>query len=210
MSFFSITLILFLIMDSIGNVSYFQEVLQPIAPKRRRWILMREMLIALLTMVIFFFIGDWVLDKFEISETTVRVSSGVIMFLLAIKILFPGTTNVRSSLQMEGEPFIVPLAIPLIAGPSLLATIMLYAHDDNLTKMVLPAIAIAWVCSVVILFAGPLLTRVLGRNGLIASERLLGMILVMLAIQRLLEGIQLFAKEYAPTIAAFLDKVTGS
>jgi multiple antibiotic resistance protein len=196
-------------MDSIGNVSYFLEILKDIDPKRQKMIIIREMLIALVTMILFYFIGNFLLEQLEVSETTVRVASGVILFLVAIKILYPSTPSLRASLRMEGEPFIVPMAIPLIAGPSVLATIMLYAHDDELSKYVLPAIAIAWVFSVIILLLSPYLEKFLGKNGLTAFERLLGMVLVLLSIQRLLEGIQLFTKVYAPKAAFAVLNLLG-
>lgn len=191
MNLLSISLILFLIMDPVGNVSVFLNLMKEVDKKRRNWVIFREMLIALGIMIFFYFIGDLILDLLKVSETTVNLSSGTILFLAAIKILFPGSKGLRDNLQMKGEPFIVPLAIPLIAGPSLLATIMLFAHSD-IIHYVFPAMLIAWVASTLVLWGAPFLQKVIGTNGLMAAEKLMGMILVMLAIQRFLEGIQLF------------------
>lgn len=198
MTFFSVAVILFLIMDSFGNITYVWDILQNEDIKASRRILVREMLIALFTMLLFYFIGDILMKQLDISETTVRIASGTIMFLFAVKILFPTLPSVRGGLKVEGEPFLVPIAIPYIAGPSLLATIMLYAHDPILSKMLLVAIFAAWALSLIVLSFGPFLNRILGKNGLVAIERLLAMVLVMLAIQRFLEGVRLFVQAYAP------------
>lgn len=195
MSLLSISLILFLIMDPVGNITCFLNLMKEIDPKRQRWVTFREMMIALFAMFAFYFIGDFLLDLLQVSETTVRLSSGTILFLVAVRILFPGASSLRANLQMSGEPFIVPLAIPLIAGPSLLATIMLYAHLDHLQAVLIPAILIAWFCAICVLLLSSHLQRILGNNGLMACERLMGMILVLLAIQRFLEGIVLFFAE---------------
>lgn len=193
MELISIAFILFLIMDPIGNISSFLGLVKDAPPKRQRWIALREMLIALLVIVGFNYLGEYILSILHFSEKTLRIASGVILFLAAIKILFPSIDSPRANL-MQGEPSIVPLAIPLIAGPSLLATVMLFAHIEPSAFFVLQAILIAWSASLLILLSAPFLQRVLGSNGLMAAERLLGMVLVLIAIQRFLEGVQLFVK----------------
>ncbi|NGX43736.1 MAG: hypothetical protein K940chlam7_02036 [Chlamydiae bacterium] len=191
MSLLSISLVLFLIMDPIGNVSSFLFMVRGIEPKRQAQILVREMLIALLTMMAFNFLGEYIFNLLELSETTVRISSGVILFLVALQILFPTLDGYRENLPQE-EPFIIPLAIPLIAGPSLLATIMLYAHMEESQPLMLGAILIAWAAAVAVLLSSRYLFRALGPNGLMACEKLMGMVLILLAIQRFLDGIYQF------------------
>ncbi len=142
-------------------------------------------------MILFSFIGEYLFGILQISPLTVRLSSGAILFLVAIKILFPSKDSPRANLP-KGEPFITPLAIPLIAGPSLLATIMLFAHGETDHAAMLGAIIIAWCASVIVLELSPWLQKYVGKNGLVACERLMGMILVMLAIQRFFDGIQEF------------------
>lgn len=188
MSLLSVTLVLFLIMDPLGNVPSFLSLVKDIPPKRQRFIVVREMLIALVAMLLFNYIGEFIFDILQVSEITVRLSSGLILFLIAIRILFTSPVSLRANLP-KGEPFITPLAIPLIAGPSLLATIMLYAHMEPSQPIMLTAIFIAWLCASLILLASPFLQRYLGNNGLMACERLMGMVLVLLAIQRFMEGI---------------------
>ncbi|MGA8164162.1 MAG: MarC family protein [Waddliaceae bacterium] len=191
MTLFTISLVLFLIMDPIGNVSPYLSLVKELTPKRQRYILAREMLIALVTMLIFLFLGEVIFDLLHLSETTVRLSSGVILFIIALQILFPHLSSIREQLP-KGEPFIIPLAIPLIAGPSLLATIMLYAHMEQTQSMMLLAIACAWIAAALILFSSVFLDRILGKKGLMACEKLMGMVLILLAMQRFLDGIEQF------------------
>lgn len=193
MSFFNLVVILFLIMDPVGNISSFNSQLQEIPAQKRKRAMAREMLIALAAMVIFNYIGEFIFYILNVSETTVRITIGVILFLVAIKILFPSIDSIRANLP-KGEPFITPLAIPLIAGPSLLATIMLFAHLEPSQPYMLGAILISWVAAFSILYAGPWLQKVVGNSGLVACERLMGMVLALLAIQRFLEGIKQFVK----------------
>jgi len=191
MSLISLTLILFLIMDPLGNVAYFNEVLNHIPSRQQRWVIIREMLIALAIMILFYILGDLILDFLEVSDASVSLTSGTILFLVAIKIIFPSSRYSRVQSHGDSEPFIVPLAIPLIAGPAMLATIMLYSH--LMGSSVLVPILVAWFAASMVLILSPVLMKTLGKNGLMAIERLMGMILILLAIQRFLEGIHLFA-----------------
>lgn len=195
MTTLSIALVLLLIMDPIGNISSYLSLVKELEPKRQHWIVFREMLIALGVMIFFNYLGEVIFDFLDLSETTVRLSSGVILFLIAIKILFTAPDSLRSNLP-KGEPFIFPLAVPLIAGPALMATIMLFAHLEPYQTVMLEAIVLAWLVSVTILYFSPQIKKVLGQNGLMALERLIGMVLVLIAVQRILEGILLFWATY--------------
>jgi multiple antibiotic resistance protein len=178
-------------MDPIGNVSSYQSMVKELDSKRQSKIIFREMLIALAAMITFNYLGEFIFDFLDLSETTVRLSSGIILFLIAIKILFTSTDSPRANLP-KGESFIFPLAIPLIAGPGLLATVMLFAHLEPYQSVMLAAILIAWIFSAIILYFSGTIKRFLGDNGLMACERLIGMVLVLIAVQRFLEGILLF------------------
>lgn len=182
-------------MDSIGNLSCYLQMVKDLDPKRRRLVIVREMLFALVAMLAFNFLGEFVFLALNITEPTVRVASGVILFLVALKILFPSPTSLRANLP-KAEPFITPLAIPLVAGPSLLATIMLYAHTEPSHLIMFSSILIAWGASVLVFLNASTIQRFLTDNGLIACERLTGMILILLAIQRVLEGIKQFIAVY--------------
>lgn len=193
--FLNLVLVLFFIMDSIGHIGAYLKMVQGINPARQKYIILREMLIALAAMVLFNYIGELIFAELSLSEATVRIASGLILFLIALKILFPSPTSLRANLP-SGEPFIVPLAVPLIAGPSLLATIMLFAHIEPSQLIMLGAIFLAWGASAIILWNAARLQRLLGDNGLIACERLTGMILILLGIQRFLEGVAQFIPQY--------------
>lgn len=191
MSLFAVSLVLFFIMDPVGNIGPYLSLMRGIEPAKQRWILLREMGIAFIAMILFNYLGEVIFDLLEISQTTVCLASGVILFLIAIKILFPSKDGFRTNLP-KGEPFITPLAIPLIAGPSLLATIMLYANLEPSQPLMLAAITIATIGCFLVLLAAPYLQRFLGNSGILALEKLMGMILVLLAVQRITEGVQHF------------------
>lgn len=193
---FTLIVILFVIMDPIGNISYFLQMVNKLPAKRIRWIVFREMLIALALMLVFNFLGEFIFLILQLDNPTVEIASAVILFLTAIKILFPDSNSLRAHLP-QGEPFIIPLAVPLIAGPSLLATIMMLAHLESSQPAMLIAILIAWSAALIILLFARQLQRLLGPSGLIAGEKLMGMLLVMLAIQRGMEGVQEFIQALA-------------
>lgn len=188
----SAAIMLFLIMDPLGNLPVFMSVLKVIEPKRRRIIVIRELLIALLILFIFLFSGQAVLDFLSLGQETVRIAGGVILFLIGLRMIFPTPGGV-TGLAIGEEPFIVPLAIPMIAGPSTLAALILISNQDP-GRMLDWSIALgaAWGLSALILMFSGLFHKLLGERGLSAMERLMGMILIMLAIQMLLDGISAY------------------
>jgi MarC family membrane protein len=191
----STTILLLLIMDPLGNLPIFMSVLKHLEPKRRRVVLMREMLIALCIMLLFLFAGEKILAFLNLRTETVSISGGIILFLIAIKMIFPSQESSSTGLSAGEEPFLVPLAIPLVAGPSLLATLMLLSHQypHNMGHLV-GALLIAWGLTVVILLLSGLFLRLLGDKGVNALERLMGLILIMLATQMFLDGIRAYLK----------------
>lgn len=199
MSLLSITLVLLFIMDPLGNVSSFLSMIKDQSPRRQSIIIIREMLFALGLMLVFNFVGDHLQTLLDLSDPAVHLSTGIILFLAALSVIFPGPRSVRTMLPLDTEPFLVPLAIPLISGPALLATVMLYAQQEESRLVMVAAILIAWLIAVAILLMGRTLYRIMGRNGLLAAERLTAMVLVMLAIQRFSEGVRLFVNQFAQT-----------
>ncbi len=195
-SIWSLSFSLFLLMDSIGNVPIFISVLKKIEPKRQRKIIFRELLIALVILIIFHFIGEGILTLLGIGQHTVMIAGGIILFLIAIRMIFPSGHKYEEGL-VSSEPFIVPLAIPLIAGPAALAAVMLYSSQES-SGIVIGAICIAWVASTLVLLSSTYLAKALGMRGMIALERLMGLILTMIAIQMLVEGIDLFIIQHLP------------
>lgn len=191
----SAAVLLILIMDPLGNLPIFMSVLKHTEPRRRKAIMIRELLIALVIMLIFLFAGERILAFLNLSAETVSISGGIILFLIAIKMIFPGNEGGSNGLPAGEEPFIVPLAIPLVAGPSLLATLMLLSHQyPNQMGHLIIALMLAWGGTFVILLQSGLFLRLLGEKGVNALERLMGLILVMLATQMFLDGIRVWMK----------------
>jgi multiple antibiotic resistance protein len=189
---YSAALTLFLVMDPLGNVPVFLSVLQDVPPERRRRVILREMLIALVVMLGVLLAGGQLLKALQLDQVTISISGGIVLFLIALRMVFPGEGGVAGG-ERGAEPFIVPLAIPLVAGPSTLAALLLLARSapGRLPEWI-AALSLAWVVTAAILWASGLFFRVLGRRGLQALERLMGMLLVMVAVQMFLNGL----KEY--------------
>ncbi len=184
------SIILFLVMDPLGNIPLFLSLLKDIETKRRRPIILREVLFALGILLIFLFFGQGLLNFLNLQQESVSISGGIVLFIIAIRMIFPTSHGVMGS-QLQGEPFIVPLAIPLIAGPSALATLILMVRTDPARMLEwLAALLIAWGATAVILLAAPFFFRILKQRGLAAIERLMGMLLVMISVQMLLNGIK--------------------
>jgi len=192
MTLFSAALLLFLVMDPLGNIPMYLTALKNVPVERRTKVIMRELLIALTIMVIFLFAGQHFLSALRISEPALTITGGVVLFLIAIKMIFPAPAG-QTGVSNDDEPFIVPLAIPYLAGPSTLATLILIMNGEPDRWLEwLGALLVAWsVCGVILLSATPL-AKVLRNRGLVAIERLMGMILVALSIQMLMNGITKF------------------
>lgn len=190
----SAILTLFLVMDPLGNIPPFLSVLKNVRPDRRRRVLLREILIAYLVLLVFLFLGRRVLVLLSLQQETISVAGGIVLFLIALRMIFPKEGGLLGE-TLEGEPFIVPLAIPLVAGPSALAVLLLLQQSEtNVTWQLLLAVTIAWALSALILLSSTLLYRLLKERGLIAMERLMGMLLVMLAVQMFMNGVADFLK----------------
>jgi multiple antibiotic resistance protein len=180
---------LFLIFDPLGNVPPFLAVLKRVAPERRRLVLIRETLVAYAILLAFFFLGTFLLELLHLRQESISVSGGIILFIIAIRMIFPVEGGIAGETP-EGEPFVVPLAIPLFAGPSALAALLLLQESNAGSGLELwVALTLAWAASAVILIFSTTLYRVLGQRGLIALERLMGMLLVMVAVQMFLDGV---------------------
>jgi len=190
MDIFSTALLLFLVIDPIGNIPAFLFILQSVPPERHRQILVRELFIALLALIFFLFLGQYVLAALQISQGSLGAAGGIILFLIALRMTFPVPKGIFGEEADGAEPFIVPLAIPLIAGPAAMATLMLLmARDPNLWLQWLAALLAAWSVSGIILLSAGRLARLLGRRTLIAIERLMGLILTAVAVQMFIDGV---------------------
>jgi multiple antibiotic resistance protein len=194
MTLYTAAITLFLVMDPLGNIPIFLSVLNSVDPKRRKIIILRETIFALLILTGFLFFGKYILEGMQISEPALGIAGGIILFLIAIRMIFPsGGDEAHPSSKSHTEPYIVPLAIPLVAGPSTMAVVMLLAnqHPNHIWLWML-ALFIAWIPSAIILVFADYLRKILGERALTAIERLMGMILTTMAVQMFLSGVQRF------------------
>jgi MarC family membrane protein len=192
MSLYTAVLTLILVMDPLGNIPLFISVLKGFDPKRQNFIIIREAIIAFVILILFLFFGGAILHGLNITTPALYISGGIILFLITIRMIFPVEER-RTTEKFQGEPFIVPLAVPLTAGPSALATVLLFATQEP-EKMHLwfLAICIAFAIFIIIMLGSRFLMRILGERGLIAMERLMGMVLTTVAVQMFLQGVKLY------------------
>jgi MarC family membrane protein len=196
MEIVSAATLMFLVLNPLGNIPIFLSVLDTVKPERRRVVLIRELILALLVLVAFLFLGNYILQFLQLSQHALSISGGVILFLISLRMVFPAQRPAAMPDEVEGEPLLVPLAIPMVAGPSALAVVILLAtrEPDRILHWLVALLA-AWFLSSAILFSATSLQKFLGRRGLIAMERLMGMLLVALAVQMLLNGIAAYLQD---------------
>jgi multiple antibiotic resistance protein len=190
----SAALLLFLILDPLGNIPIFSSLLRNLPPQRQRIVLARELLIALAVLMSFLWFGQYALELMHLRPESVSIAGGIVLFLIGIRMIFPSPEGLMGEIP-EGEPFIVPLAIPLIAGPSGMAAVMLMGskEPDRIGDWSL-ALAIAWAATAAILFSATYLYKWLGVRVLTAIERLMGMLLVAISVQMLLDGFMTYLR----------------
>ncbi|MEZ4630381.1 MAG: MarC family protein [Deinococcales bacterium] len=195
MTLFSVAITLFLILDPFGNLVMFHTVLQKLSPERRFWVTVREVLIAYGFLMFFLLFGARILDFLNLEQPALSIAGGVLLFLIAIGMVFPNKA-VHFGTDEYDEPFIVPLATPLIAGPSVIAFLLLLASKEPARMLTwVGAVTFAWAVSSLILLSGQYLMKLLGPRGTRALERLMGMLLIFIAIQMLLDGLKLYINE---------------
>jgi MarC family membrane protein len=191
-SFVSAVVLLLIVCDPFGNIPIFVSALRDVPRERRRAIILRECLIAFAVLVAFVLVGDPFLRLLGLSELSLRIGGGVVLMLVALRMVFPTGEGVYGQAP-GGEPFIVPLAVPALAGPSALATVLLLVSRDpaRLWQWV-AAIAVVMAISAVVLGFSERIMRFLGERVTIAFERLLGLVLAAIAVELILRGIKTF------------------
>jgi multiple antibiotic resistance protein len=196
MTLYTVAITLILVMDPLGNIPVFLSVLERFEPRRQIKIIFREVFIAFVILTIFLFFGRYIMHGLNLSTEALSVAGGLILFLIAIRMIFPPEKKESPEDDPE-EPFIVPLAVPLTAGPSALAMVLLFAtREPNHLFSLFAAVTVATIIFLAIMLCSPYLMRILGRRGLIAVERLMGMILTAVAVQMLLSGIVHFIQPH--------------
>ncbi len=188
----SISVTILLIMDPLGNVPVFNALLSKLDPPRRLIVVARELLIALVILFTFLLAGNAIMAFLGLTQSSLSIAGGVLLFIISLHMIFPSS----SVIDLDGdddEPFIVPLAMPLVAGPSTIALLLLLSsgQPERILEWCL-ALFLAWLGTTLILLTSPFLLNVIGEHGARALERLVGMILVILATQMLLDGIKEF------------------
>ena len=194
---FSATILLILVIDPFGNVPVVVAAMKNVAPARRAPVVLRECVVAYVILLAFMAGGHTFLTWLHLSETSLSIAGGIVLFLIALRMVFPHPEGIFGGAP-DAEPFLVPLAIPSIAGPSALATVMLMVSRDpsRLATWVL-ALTLAMAATTVVLIAAHALQRLLGDRAMVAFERLMGLVLTALAVEMLLSGVRSFAGELA-------------
>jgi MarC family membrane protein len=189
-SFLSATLLLILVTDPLGNIPLFLAALRNVDSRRRVRVILRECAIAFTILVVFLVFGSAFLNALQISDETLRIAGGVILFLIALNMVFPGTGGRLVDDEVGAEPFIVPVAIPLIAGPSAMTTVMLLAKSgpERIPEWI-GSIFIAMAVTTVVFLFSTKLRDWLGMRVLSAVEKLMGLVLTAVAVEMLLGGL---------------------
>ena len=189
MTIASAALLLFLILDPLGNIPILLSLFKDLPAARQRKVLLRELLIALVVLMLFLWGGQYALELMHLRQESVSIAGGIVLFLIGLRMIFPPPDGVMGEMP-SGEPFIVPVAIPMIAGPSGMAAVMLLGSQEpgRMSDWML-ALTIAWGATAIILFSATYLQKWLGTRVLTAIERLMGMVIVAISVQMLLDGI---------------------
>lgn len=191
MTTLSAAILLFLIMDPLGNIPLFLSLLKDVPPKRRRVVMIRELLIALGVLLVFLIGGTHILRLLQLRQESISIAGGIVLFLIGIRMVFPPSDGHGIfGRQGEGEPFIVPMAIPGVAGPSAMAALLLLTNTQpGRTADWAIALFGAWSATAVILLCSTYLFKWLGESVLTALERVMGMLLIALSVQMFLGGL---------------------
>jgi small neutral amino acid transporter SnatA (MarC family) len=193
-SFISAVVILLLVMDPVGNIPLFISALRQVEPARRGRVILRECVIAFVVLLLFVFFGSMILGVLGLSDAALAIAGGVILFLIALRMIFRHPEGIFG-IGAGGEPFIVPLATPAIAGPAAIATVMLLVlrAPDRLLEWSI-AVTVAMLVTVAVLTAAERIAKLAGEPALAAFERLMGLILTAIAVEMLLRGIEGFVR----------------
>jgi multiple antibiotic resistance protein len=193
--FFTIATSIFFVINATGQIPLFLALLSRFDQRKQVRIILRELSVALLILLAFTFFGDNILDLIGITRPILSISGGVLLFLISLTMIFPKAQDDPNK-ALAQEPMIIPLAMPIIAGPGAMATVMLYSHETGSELLVSAALITAWSVSLVILLLGSYLKELIGARGLVAIEKLGGMLVCLIGVQMLMSGVLLLVKEY--------------
>ena len=195
-TFASATILLLLITDPFGNIPIFANALKKVPPKRRPLVILREVLIAFALLLLFMFVGEGFLRLMNLSALSLQIAGGVILFLIALRMIFPAPLPPEDATMPHSEPLIVPLAIPALAGPSALATVLLLVSQAPERRWEwIAALSVTMAVCAVVLVLAERIQRLLGERFVVAVERLMGLILVAVSVEMLLSGLKSFVRQ---------------
>jgi MarC family membrane protein len=197
-NFLSATVLLVLITDPIGNIPIFINALKRVSIKRRPAVILREVAIAFGILLAFMLAGQHFLHAMHLSNLSMRIGGGIVLFLIALRMVFPHPDGAFGGGGEHAEPLIVPLAIPALAGPSALATVMLLASQapERRFEWVAALTVTMMICAVVLLMSDRI-QQWLGERTVAAFERLMGLVLIAISVDMLLEGVRIFVRQIA-------------
>ncbi len=188
-SFLTAFITLFLIVDPVGGIPAFTAALKNVDPKRVKIVILRECFIAFLLLALFAFFGRGFMSVLGLTQTALTIGGGLVLLIIALRMLFPSRVGVYGEME-DGEPYIFPIAMPMLAGPSALATVMILVNGaPGQIALWIVAIAVTMLCSAAIIICGDKIQKMIGRKATAAFERLMGLILVVIAVQMFLTGI---------------------
>lgn len=188
--FLSAFVLLLLVLDPFGSLPIFVSVLQGVAAQRRRRVALREVGIAFAVLLAFMLAGRGFLHLMRLSERSLEVAGGVILLIIAIRMIFTGGAEVYAS-DTPREPLVFPLAVPLLAGPSALATVLLLASSQpERMRLWIGALTLAMMVSGMVLLAADRIRRALGASMISALEKLMGLVLTAVAVEMILAGLK--------------------
>jgi multiple antibiotic resistance protein len=193
-NFVSIAFAIFFVLNATGQIPLFLAMLGRYDQKRQLKIITRELVIALVILLLFTFFGEWILQILGISQAVIAAAGGILLFLISLTMIFPKPQTEQEALHHE--PMIIPLAIPVITGPGAITTVMSFAHQTDKPMMVAAAAFCAWLPSLIILLLGSYVKKLLGDRGLMAVERLGGMLVCLIGINMATSGILTLVQEF--------------
>lgn len=194
--FLTIAASIFFVLNATGQIPLFLALLARFDQKRQLKIITRELIFALILLLLFTFFGDEILKVLGITRPIIAIAGGVLLFLISLTMIFPKTVADNGTQALTHEPMIIPLAIPVITGPGAITTVMVYSHETGNPLLVAGAAAAAWLPSLIILLLGSYIKQILGEKGLVAVERLGGMLVCLIGVQMLTSGLLGLVKEY--------------
>jgi multiple antibiotic resistance protein len=185
-------LLLFMVMDPFGNLPLVLAVIGDVSRSAYRRIILREVLLAFLILVVFTLAGDQVLAYLGVSQSSLSVAGGVILFIISLKMIFQNSAQIFEDPQLP-DPLLVPIAVPALAGPSAITTVMILRGGQQIPAAeILIALSLVSLLTGLVLLLGPGISKVIGLRGIKAIEKLFGLLLCLVAVSMMLEGIRAF------------------